>query len=143
QKIAFHTVGVRTPGDVMNIQVRDGRGDNFTASIENGMVHEHDRESSHSPSFVLFEARTARKSGLLAAVRSTDCSRRNASIFLWSPDLSTSGTPHPSYSAGRVYWGYSRPPPSASLKDSSRTESSFPSTPGRNRMVDSMTAIAA
>src|SRR4029078_9581793 len=43
------------------------------------------------------------------------CSRRQPSIRPWSPESSTSGTPQPRNSDGRVYCGVSRAPPTLSL----------------------------
>src|SRR5688500_6543130 len=50
------------------------------------------------------------KSGRFRLVISSACCRRHASIFLWSPESSSSGTVRPRYSAGRVYDGGLRSP---------------------------------
>src|SRR5581483_5643513 len=69
------------------------------------------------------------------------CSRLHWSIRPWSPDRRTSGTCQPRNSAGRVYCGYSSPPPSAVEKLSSPPEPSL-SAPGNSLAIPSTRTIA-
>src|SRR5581483_501689 len=69
------------------------------------------------------------------------CSFRQRSTTAWSPESSTSGTRQPRNSAGRVYCGYSSPPPSSAENDSTSPERSA-SAPGRRRAIASTSTIA-
>src|SRR5688572_26879398 len=116
---------VRTPRDVVQIEVRDRSRHDRALPIEHGVVDERRGEPSHRRRF----PRGAR-SGRRERVRLRDAPRRNSATRPWSPLFKTSGTSYPENVGGRVYWGYSSSPSHAGLNDSSLTDSAFPSTPG-------------
>src|SRR6266508_907706 len=64
-----------------------------------------------------------------------------SSMRPWSPESSTSGTPQPRNSGGRVYCGYSFPP-SSSDENVSFSADSFASAPGWSRAIASTSTIA-
>src|SRR5919206_2219083 len=74
-------------------------------------------------------------------VRARLCSRRHSSMRPWSPESRTSGTRQPRNSAGRVYCGYSRPPPSSPEKLSTAPDSAL-IAPGSRRAIASTSTIA-
>ena len=70
----------------------------------------HRARSSRRTSSSVSPPRAAIRSGRRCNVLTRDCARRQASTRPWSPERSTSGTPWPRKSAGRVYCGYSSSP---------------------------------
>src|SRR6266566_5247568 len=67
------------------------------------------------------------------------CWRRHWRMRAWSPERSTSGTPRPRYSAGRVNCGQ----PADSLENvSCVSDSGSPTTPGTSRATASMRTMA-
>src|SRR5688572_6705310 len=79
------------------------------------------------------------RSGRRLRVRATEASCRHLRTASWRPLTSTSGTPTPRNSAGRVYCGYSSRP---ALNDSSTVEASS-MAPGSRRATASTTTRAA
>src|SRR5690606_33452941 len=78
-------------------------------------------------------------SGLPSQVLPSDCLRRQRRISSALPLSSTSGTPCPAASSGRVQCGQSSHP---SANESSTAESACPSTPGSSQATASRSTMA-